>query len=99
MRDHQVVCYTLGQRCSCHEFIQSLWMSPDSTFQMIVSLSIKIVFYISATILSHKSPFSTIFSSSFNISLRPPPKALITSGKTLNLNPGFLSLISNVSYL
>ena len=67
-------------------------MSSDSTFRMIVSLSIKIVFCISVTILSHKSSFSNTFSSSFNITLIPPPKALITSGSTLTLNPGLLTL-------
>ena len=66
---------------------------------MIVSLSTKIVFCISALILSYNSSFSKIFSSSFNISLRPPPKTLVTSGTTLNLSPGLLSLISNASCL
>ena len=91
LRDHQVVCQPLGQRCCYHDFIESLWTNPDSTFRMIVSLSIQIVFCSSNLILSHKSSFSNIFSSSFNISLRPPLKVLITSGTTLNLNPNLLS--------
>ena len=32
LRDHQVVSYPLGKRCYYHEFIQSLWASPDSNF-------------------------------------------------------------------
>ena len=98
LRHHQVVCYLLGQRCYYHDIIQSLWTSPDSTFRMIISLSIKIVFYISATIFSHKSSFSNIFFSFFSISLIPPPKTLITSSTTLTLNPDLLSFILNASW-
>ena len=43
-------------------------------------------------ILSRKSSFSNIFSSSFNISLIPPPEALITGGTTLTLNPYILGI-------
>ena len=59
-RDQQVVCQPLGQRCYYHELILSLQISPDSTFRMILSLSIKSVFFIFVTIFSDKSSFSLL---------------------------------------
>ena len=74
------------------------WTFHRSTSLLIVSLTIKIVFSISATIFSQKS-FSSIFPSSFNTSFIHPPKTLITSSITLILKTGFLFLISNENCL
>ena len=77
----------------------SLWLRPDNTFRIIVSLSIKIVYCISATTCLHKSFVSKIFSSSFIVCFLPPPSALITRGATLTLKPGLRSLSSNARCL
>ena len=77
LRDHQEVCWFLEKCYYYHALIQSLWTSPDNTFPVIL-------FCVSATFFFHKSSFSNIFSSSFNIFLTPPPKALITSSTTFN---------------
>ena len=52
---------------------------------MVVSLSIKRVFYISLTIIVHKSFFPKIFSTSCIILSMPPRSALIMSGTTMIL--------------
>ena len=71
--------------------------SPDITFGIIDSPSIKIVFCISDTVLLTISHFAISFESSLNVFFRPPPRAPITIGITVTPYPGCLSLISNAS--
>ena len=55
LRDHQEFCWPLSQLRFYHEFYSMpLRTSPDNTFRIIVSLSIKIVFCISAITCFHK---------------------------------------------
>ena len=76
-------------------------MSPESTFQIILSLSINIVFCIFATVVSaNRSGSECLLNSlcaSHNTSFIPPPRAPITMGTIIILYPGLLSLNSNAS--
>ena len=76
-------------------------MIPESTFRIMLSPSINIVFCISATVISanhsHSECSLNTLSTRRNISFIPPPRAPITTGTIIVLYPGLLSLNSNAS--
>ena len=69
----------------------SLWTNPENTFLNSVSLSINMVFCISAAVLITTSNFASSLVNSFIVFFIPSPRALIITGTIVTVCPGLLS--------
>ena len=100
--DHQVLLVLIVNNAFHTVNIQSsCCTSPESTFRIMLSPSVNIVFCISATIISanhsHSECSLNTLSTSCNTCFIPPSRAPITMGTIVILYPGLLSLNSNAS--
>ena len=60
-----------------------MFTSPDNTYWAIISLSIEVIFCVSAAIVVHKSPQPKIVSTSLIVYFISSPSALLISGTIL----------------
>lgn len=75
----------------------SIWTSPESTFLNNVSLSINMVLYISAAVLTTNSCFVSSFINSFSVFFMSLPRVPIITCAIVTVYPSLLSLASKAS--